>query len=82
MDHDTVYVVERHDDGYYGPHASRIADGADVAMRVAEAMRDEHRAEDWAMRTSERDDRSCVAFHPRDGASGWVAVVEKPLIRD
>jgi hypothetical protein len=82
MDHDTVYVVERHDDDYHGPNASRIADGAGVAMRVAEAMRDEHRADEWAMHTSERDDRSRVAFHPRDGSSGWVAVTEKPLISD
>jgi hypothetical protein len=76
---ETVYVVERHDDGYHGPNVSRIAKDADAAMAVAEQMREDHRGDDWSMRTSERDGRARVAFHSA-GARGWVSVTEKPLV--
>jgi hypothetical protein len=79
---DTIYVVERHDDDYHGARVTRICEGADLAMQVATDLREEHRADDWAMRTSERDGRNRVVFHPRDGASGRVSVTEKPLISD
>jgi hypothetical protein len=79
---DTILVVESHRDDWDGPHQTRHCEGAGVAMQVAADLREEHRADEWAMRTTEREGRNRVTFTPTDGASGWVSVTEQPLISD
>lgn len=74
---DEIYVVERHDDHYYGPHKRRHAKSLETALELAENQRDEHRGDEWRLSTDVGGDEE-VTFHAK-GERGWVAIKKAPL---
>jgi len=75
---DEVYTVERHDDGYHGPHRSRLAKSLETALDLAEDEREEHRGDEWKLSTDTGGDER-LTFHATDGARGWVTIDKVPL---
>jgi len=75
---DEIYTVERHDDGYHGPHRARHAKSLETALELAEDEREEHRGEEWRLSTDIGGDER-LGFHTTDGASGWVTIKKVPL---
>lgn len=76
-DEHEIYVVERHDDHYYGPHKQRFAESLETALEMAEHQRDEHRGDEWRLNTESGGDED-VTFHATD-ERGWVAIKKAPL---
>jgi len=77
-DPDTIYVIERHDYDYEGPHRTRYAQSATTAIDLAMHEVEEHRAESWTIFSSDLD---CIVLklHPDDGSGGWVRIKEAHL---
>jgi len=73
-----MYAVERHDDGYHGPHRTRHAKSLETALELAEDEREEHRGEEWKMSTRDNADEH-LTFHSTDKGSGWVTIKKVPL---
>lgn len=71
-----VFVIERHDDRYNGPHSYRIAETFETALEIAEEMRESHRSDEWDFSVRDRDGDQ-ITMH--GNASGWVSIKKKPL---
>ena len=65
-----VFVVERHDFNYEGPHRTALGADLQVAFELAAEMRDEHRGEEWQWKSS--DYREALTWHPN--TTGWVSI--------
>lgn len=69
---ESVYVIERHDDDWEGPHATVLAGDWLAVVDVVIEQKAHHHADDWETDTGTRG--SVVRYLPADGRSGWITV--------